>query len=76
MDADSAIQGPYKTPGLQADFDLIMDTMSGGDNGSFVGYLMLTREMDTRAAAGDAAAAELLKVITRFARYIRAARGK
>ncbi len=47
----------------------ILDTFSGG-NSDFTALLFLVRELDDRAANGDAAAAETLKTVVRMSKLI------
>ena len=64
----------WRLPEVGDAFNHILDTF-GGANSEFVALLFLVRELDSRAANGDEAAAELLKVITRMSRFITVAQG-
>ena len=58
----------------KADLRLILDTMTGADGGgSFVALRWLIEMMDKRASEGDAAAAEVIVIVRRFAGLIRVA---
>jgi hypothetical protein len=51
-----------------------LDTFTGADGGvGFVKFRTLIEGMDAKAADGDAAAIELVAIVTRFARLIEVA---
>lgn len=61
------------TPELKADFDYIMDTFGGAENGRFIKFLYTLRFLDEKRTEGDEAAALVLDVVTKFKRLIEAA---
>jgi hypothetical protein len=59
---------------VQAAFDDILDTFSGGDGGvRFTNLLVLLRGLDERASQGDQSAQELIQIMLRFRRLIQVA---
>ena len=64
----------FKTRGLEAAVDDIVDAFTGADGGGrYALWLGLVAEMDRRALEGDDAARKVLDVVARFARTISAA---
>lgn len=61
-------------PETETSLRIIMDTFAGADGGvAFYHAQGLIEEMDRRASTGDAAAIQVIKVMTDFARFIETA---
>jgi len=54
-------------------FQHLLDTFSGA-NTDFAAFMFMMREMDKRAATGDMAAYEIIKIMVGFSRLVKVAR--
>lgn len=64
----------FKTPDLKERLETVLDTFSGADGGVvYAQFLGMLTELDRKAAEGDAASQELVKVVIRMGRLIKAA---